>query len=227
MRPVAYKKHGVCRACYERMRRQGEVGPVRTCSITDCEGLALARGMCDTHYRRARYRARAEQVNPYWRSVPLTDSRANPIIRFNSRYTVEANGCWQWTGPLTNGYGQFGANGKSMPAHRFAYQTFVGPIPDGYEIDHVCHTRDQTCTGGTECPHRRCVNPAHMEPVTQRENTLRSSASSARWAQRDTCDKCGGAFTLLPNNTRRRRCITCYREYHRIYQQERRARTRL
>jgi len=56
-----------------------------------------------------------------------------------------------------NGYGQFGRN---EPAHRAVYRTMVGPIPDGLHIDHLCRNR-------------RCVNPSHLEPVTQKVNSER------------------------------------------------------
>lgn len=58
--------------------------------------------------------------------------------------------------------------------HIWAYKNFVGPVPEGHELDHVCHTKDPSCAGGIDCPHRRCVNPAHLEPVTHAENMLRT-----------------------------------------------------
>ena len=58
-------------------------------------------------------------------------------------------------------------------AHRWSYRVFVGEIPSGMQIDHKCHTEDTSCPGGDECEHRRCVNPAHLEPVTASENTIR------------------------------------------------------
>ena len=82
-----------------------------------------------------------------------------------------------WTGPYgtRDGYGKFrpGPGQKIVVAHRWAYEVFVGPIPDGMQIDHKCHSDDQSCPGGPNCGHRRCVNPAHLEPVTASENTLR------------------------------------------------------
>lgn len=84
--------------------------------------------------------------------------------------------CWPWLAGL-NGYG-YGSIivsksfGRIM-AHRLAYVLMVGPIPDGMCLDHLCHSADGSCALVNDCPHRRCVNPAHLEPVTQRENVKR------------------------------------------------------
>lgn len=76
----------------------------------------------------------------------------------------EQGGCWIWTasrGGHGYGYGQFGiASGKMVPAHRWSYEHFVGPIPDGLVVDHLCRRIE-------------CVNPEHLEAVTQRENLRR------------------------------------------------------
>lgn len=69
--------------------------------------------------------------------------------------------CWPWTDYLTEkGYGYFRSARQYWRAHRWAYTHLVGPIPEGLVIDHLCRVR-------------HCVNPAHMEPVTSRENTRR------------------------------------------------------
>lgn len=85
--------------------------------------------------------------------------------------------CWLWTGTVSaGGYGAFAVQaGKPVGAHRYAYQTLIGPIPAGLFIDHLCHTeavKRGECEGG-KCIHRLCVNPAHMEPVTNGENVRR------------------------------------------------------
>lgn len=85
------------------------------------------------------------------------------LARFEDKFTPEPNsGCWLWTASLDRkGYGQFRfPDGRTGRAHRYAYESFVGPIPTGLEIDHLCRVRS-------------CVNPTHLEPVTHLENIRR------------------------------------------------------
>jgi hypothetical protein len=92
--------------------------------------------------------------------------------------------CWPWTGKLTDkGYGRFRVNGRSVYAHRFAYELLSGPIPTDpddperkLEIDHCCHNRDKSCPGN-ECVHRSCCNPDHLEPVIHAINCQRGRAA--------------------------------------------------
>ena len=80
-------------------------------------------------------------------------------IKFHS--VEQANGCWDWAGALNkDGYGNTRYRGKSYVASRAAYEGFVGPIPEGLTIDHLCRNR-------------KCVNPSHLEPVTFDENQRR------------------------------------------------------
>lgn len=83
--------------------------------------------------------------------------------------------CWAWNGALADGYGAVNRkkHGEAK-AHILFYVRAYGPIPDGLELDHLCHD-SATCQGGSECPHRRCVNPDHLEPVTHAENMRRST----------------------------------------------------
>lgn len=74
------------------------------------------------------------------------------------------DGCWPYMGyRLPNGYGQYG----SVGAHRLAYQLHIGPIPAGLVVDHLCRNKV-------------CVNPAHLEAVTQQENVRRALGSATR-----------------------------------------------
>lgn len=94
-----------------------------------------------------------------------------PLERFWPKVRKEPSpsGCWIWTGAIRrgDGYGEFHARqGMSRLAHRVAYEPLVGPVPDGLQIDHLCRVR-------------RCVNRAHLEPVTHAENVRRGSAVGA------------------------------------------------
>lgn len=99
----------------------------------------------------------------------------------------KTDSCWLWTGTINKGYGLFKVNGRTVRAHRWAYEQMVGPIPHGLQLDHLCHTENLAdCLNADECLHRRCVNPAHLEPVTSRENVHRSAVVlSGRRVARD------------------------------------------
>ena len=119
--------------------------------------------------------------------------------------------CWLWTGPVFGGYGQFqpcvtGMN-RSCFAHRFSYELFIGPIPEGLVLDHLCRVR-------------LCVNPVHLEPVTQSENMLR--AQPLTWNYYATREQCKNGHVYTEENTLidktygYRRCRTCNRDRARI-----------
>lgn len=119
--------------------------------------------------------------------------------------------CWVWTGAKSNGYGQLRNMGKLVQAHRFAYEVEVGPIPDGFELDHLCRNR-------------ACVNPAHLEPVDHRTNVLRGVGPSAVHAQKTSCVH-GHPFDeantrLRPNG--KRECRACHRTQERDRRRNRR-----
>lgn len=87
------------------------------------------------------------------------------LLRYTAK-SSDADGCWLWTGCVdTCGYGRFFLEGKSRAAHRISYQLHRGLVPDGLVLDHLCRIRS-------------CVNPWHMEAVSQRENVLRRDTAT-------------------------------------------------
>lgn len=137
--------------------------------------------------------------------------------RFWSKVERADNGCWQWMGGrTTNGYGsclnylEQGEQRKTIHAHRLSWLIAHGSIPDGLQIDHLCRNR-------------LCVNPGHLEPVTQRENLHRGDTMAAHNASKTHC-KSGHAFSEA--NTRQtatgRICRQCnrdaQREWRRVHQ---------
>jgi hypothetical protein len=113
--------------------------------------------------------------------APLT---IESIAQETRRLNRDAEGCWSSSfRPDSNGYVKAYVDGKKISLHRLMYESEYGSVPEGMELDHVCHTEDPSCPGGNSCLHRRCCNPWHLEPVTHRENVLRgrSPGQLADW----------------------------------------------
>lgn len=107
--------------------------------------------------------------------MPKLDT--NPAVRLKAYSMQDKSGCWIWQRHVNSGgYGTVSYLGRKMLAHRASYEEFVGPIPDGLTLDHLCRNT-------------RCVNPEHLEPVTNRENILRGDGLSARRARVTVCPK--------------------------------------
>lgn len=110
--------------------------------------------------------------------------------------------CWLWQGAKIRGrYGVVGVNYKKMLAHRQSYLDFVGPIPDGMHLDHLCGNPS-------------CVNPLHLEPVTQAENNARAGALG-RMDRRSMNTHCKHGHEYTLKNTRItkegwRECRVCF-----------------
>ena len=171
-----------------------------TCSADDCARDSEARGWCDKHYRRWMRHGDAntpgygdEPAVRFWRNVDKSGPQWN------------GSNCWLWTGCLTpRDYGQITIHTVRSFAHRLSYEWTVGPIPDGLVIDHLCRNPP-------------CVNPAHLEPVTQRVNVLRGESLPARYATRTHCIN-GHEFAgenVRAGTRGDRVCRSCAREYAR------------
>lgn len=129
-----------------------------------------------------------------------------------------ASDCWIWTAFKSKGYGQFGIGGKLYKSHRVAYELVKGPIPQGMTLDHLCKNK-------------ACVNPAHLEPVSQKENVLRGTSLLALNKQKTHCPK--GHILEGENLVQfrlkkfgQRVCKTCVNERDRLYSQRSEIRAR-
>ncbi len=142
--------------------------------------------------------------------MPRIYTRRPALERFEKLMTPEPmSGCWIWLGGIDgNGYGHFlREEGRLTLAHRWSYEYFIGPIPAGLQIDHLCRVRP-------------CVNPRHLEPVTPLINTRRGGPATKTHCRR------GHEFTK--DNTAyyrpgRRTCRECTRIIQREHYKPRRA----
>jgi hypothetical protein len=167
------------------------------CSIENCLKSPMARGWCVKHYGRWR-----RNGDPTVLRQPLNLQPDH--IRFFAK--VDAGGdCWLWTGYVApNGYGRFGSSGKILCAHVWAWQYLIGQTSEGLQLDHLCRVRS-------------CVNPDHLEPVTQKENWARSYNITVLNARKTHCPQ-GHEYKgenlriqVLANGTRARFCRACSR----------------
>jgi hypothetical protein len=113
-------------------------------------------------------------------------AKRTPYVEAFWAKVSKSDGCWLWTAHVgRDGYGRY----RCSMAHRVAYELLVGPIPEGLHIDHLCRVRN-------------CVNPAHLEAVTCKENVMRGVGVTVSLAGRTHCLH-GHEFT--PENTYLRR----------------------
>lgn len=147
---------GYCNRHYRRVKRNGSPNLVGSgggqCAAGGCGEAVYSARLCQLHYQRLTRTGRLEPVSL--------------VERLLGGYVVDENGCWIWQGQpgVTNGYGRISIANAVLYVHRVSYETFVGPIPEGLTIDHVCRVR-------------LCMHPGHLEPVTVEENTRREMAA--------------------------------------------------
>lgn len=124
--------------------------------------------------------ARRAAIDRFWASVDRSGGAAS---------------CWTWLGKVSPaGYGRGGRFVGERVPHRAAYRLLVGPIPDGLTIDHLCRNT-------------RCVNPAHLEPVTLAENIRRAAATKTHCPSGHPYDD-ANTYRTRSNH---RACRTCHR----------------
>lgn len=113
---------------------------------------------------------------------------------------ADVDSCWEWTAASNvHGYGAFWDGERVVRAHRWSYEALRSNIPEGLVLDHLCRNR-------------ACVNPWHLEPVTDQVNAERGA-----WGIRERCPS-GHAYddtnTGRRKTRRGRECITCRRALH-------------
>ena len=173
-----------------------------TCSIEGCTRRARCRSWCGTHYER--WRRHGDPSIAHVKHAPALE-------RFADK--VEIADCWIWTGFCnSDGYGSFWDGRRQVRAHRWAYEYLTGTDLGSLPLDHLCRNRG-------------CVNPDHLEPVTQRENTARGVNQVAAYMAATACTR-GHAYTpgntYTPPNGRGRHCRTCRRLRDRAWDHKRR-----
>ena len=200
------------------------------CAVQGClepVGRTGARGWCPRHYQRwLRHgdplapqppgRPRQPAAELFWTKVNLN----GPVPPAHP----ELGPCWVWTAATRGGYGAFNAPApataprRRVDAHRWAFETYVAPVPAGFELGHLCHAADvDTCDGGPSCPHRACVNYQTHLVVIRRGTVLRGIA--AQHAAQTTCPQ-GHRYDRV-DAAGRRRCSRCLRAQVDRYHAER------
>lgn len=124
------------------------------CVMPDCERPRYKREWCNMHYQRGKKDGTIKKrtfAERFWMKVDATGD------------------CWTWKGHLTDGYGLFYVKsyGGMRGAHRVSYEMSHGAIPEGIEVDHICHTR-------------HCVRPDHLRLATSKQNCENKAGLSAR-----------------------------------------------
>jgi len=152
------------------------------CIVKNCNTEKIfCRKMCSMHYVRwQRYKdvnatklIKGDHSKRFWTKVKKT------------------NNCWNWTGSTWGkGYGKFTIDDKSIAAHRFAYKDIIGEIPKDLQLDHLCMNK-------------LCVNPKHLEPVTNSENQYRAFNKRGIWP-------------IQARKTKKITCVVCNKEVNAI-----------
>lgn len=128
-------------------------------------------------------------------------------------YVEKTETCWVWKGGLSaTGYGQFHYEGRNWRVHRYSYTLLVGPITDGLVLDHLCRNR-------------ACVNPDHLEAVSNRTNIVRGQTLPAENVAKTHCARQHpyDEENTWVNSKGHRYCRKCHAENQRNYTQRKAA----
>jgi hypothetical protein len=150
----------------------------RICMISGCGRDLNCKGLCKAHYGRLLTHGGPLAHIPL-RHLPIRSERSDVVARILARCVANVNGCIEWTGTKSQGYGNIRWQGRDWRTHRAIWTATVGPIPsdDDWTIDHLCRNR-------------ACQNVEHMEIVTRTENTRRGGGlpkAQANNITRPTC----------------------------------------
>lgn len=140
------------------------------------------------------------------------------VLDLLTKYTISPSGCWLWTGTaLSHGYAIVSRQQQHYRLHKVAYEQKFGRVPRGLVLDHLCRVR-------------HCINPDHLEAVTDRVNLLRGVGPSAQNAKKTHCPY-GHEYTpentyIAPSKPTERDCRECIKRRERFHRKEKRQRYR-
>lgn len=140
----------------------------------------------------------------------MTDRFEVPDFLTSKISPCPLTGCWWWVGAVdAEGYGHVTINGKTQRAHRAVLVAVGRPVPRNLTTDHLCRNRS-------------CVNPAHLEAVSNKDNVLRGAGPTAQNARSTHCTRGHSDWRVIRNGPRKgkrvcRRCATArvVAAYHR------------
>ncbi|MFJ4997125.1 HNH endonuclease [Microbacterium sp. NPDC088619] len=167
----------------------------RTCMFEGCDKRSRARGLCEAHYRQL---MKGQELRP------LFSDRVKPSATLSERlaiYTRKSEGCWEWMGGHNRfGYARMKWNGTGTSVYRVVWESEHGPVPRGMHVDHMCRNKG-------------CVNPAHLQVVTPKENGENASLSKANTsgARGVTWSKAHGKWVAQVTHHRRNHYVGLFR----------------